>query len=251
MKSVVIIPARHQSSRFPGKPLVPLLGKPMIIWVAESAARAVGREAVHVATDNERIAEVVRAHSFQVVMTSAQARTGTDRVWEASSQIDADIYLNVQGDEPVLDPQDIQAVLAAKEGHFEEVINGMTPLAAGEDPRNVNIPKVAAAEDGRLIYMSRLAVPGCKAGENAPAIYWKQVCIYAFNRRELEAFGCHGRKGRIEAHEDIEILRFLELGLTVRMVETHGSSFAVDVPADVPVVEAALRARGFDGSHTQ
>jgi 3-deoxy-manno-octulosonate cytidylyltransferase (CMP-KDO synthetase) len=247
MTFAALIPARFKSSRFPGKPLVPLLGKPMIVWVAESVARALGHEHVYVATDDSRIADAVKAHGFKVAMTSERPLTGTDRLWEAAQEIDAEIYLNVQGDEPLLDAEDIRAVLAAKEAHFDEVTNGMTPLSADEDPNNVNIPKVAAAEDGRLIYMSRLAVPGFKAKANAPARYWKQVCIYGFSRRDLEVFARHGRKGKVEQHEDIEILRFLELGIGVRMVETRGSSLAIDVPEDVAVVEAALRARATKG----
>ena len=244
MKSIALIPARYKSSRFPGKPLVPLLGKPMIVWVAESVARALGRESVYVATDDERIERVAREHGFNTVMTSDRALTGTDRLWEASQKLDADIYLNVQGDEPLLETADIRAVLAAKEANPHEVSNGMTPLSPGEDPHSVNIPKVVFTEDRRLLYMSRLAVPGFKAKENAPAKYWKQVCIYGFNRRDLDAYGKFGRKGLAEQHEDIEILRFFELGIGVRMVETTGSSLAVDIPEDVAVVEAAMRRRG-------
>lgn len=107
MKSVVIIPARYKSSRYPGKPLVPLLGKPMILWVAELSAKAVGVDSVYVATDDERIAEVVKAAGFNSLITSAEALTGTDRLAEAARQIDADIFINVQGDEPTLDPTDI------------------------------------------------------------------------------------------------------------------------------------------------
>jgi 3-deoxy-manno-octulosonate cytidylyltransferase (CMP-KDO synthetase) len=243
MKTIALIPARYRSSRFPGKPLVPLLGKPMIVWVAESVARALGREAVYVATDDERIERVARDHGFNTVMTSDRALTGTDRLWEASQKLESDIYLNVQGDEPLLEAGDIRAVLAAKQANLGEVTNGMTPVGAAEDPFSVNLPKVVFTEDRRLLYMSRLAVPGFKAKECAPARYWKQVCIYGFTGRELEAFGRHGRKGLAEQHEDIEILRFLELGIGVRMVETSGSSLAVDVAEDVPVVEAAMRRR--------
>lgn len=241
MKSIALIPARYKSSRFPGKPLVPLLGKPMIIWVAESVVRALGHESVYVATDDVRIERVVREHGFNSVMTSDRALTGTDRLWEAAQKLEADVYLNVQGDEPLLDANDIKAVLAAKQANMGDVTNGMTPLTPDEDPHSVNIPKVVFTEDLRLLYMSRLAVPGFKALECAPVCYWKQVCIYGFTRSDLAAFGGHGRKGLAEQHEDIEILRFLELGIGVRMVETKGSSLAVDVQEDVPKVEAAMR----------
>ena len=100
MRSVVIIPARYKSSRFPGKPLINLLGKPMVLWVAELSARAVGKENVYIATDDKRISKVVVDASFNTIMTSDKCFTGTDRLAEAAKQISADIYINVQGDEP-------------------------------------------------------------------------------------------------------------------------------------------------------
>lgn len=241
MKSVVIIPARYKSSRFPGKPLAPLLGKPMILWVAELSAKAVGKDSVYVATDDERIAQIVEAAGFQAVMTSSTALTGTDRLAEAARQIEADIYINVQGDEPVIDPLDIRKVRDRKLGNIDSIINAYCWLLDGEDPHSVNIPKVVSNEQDRLVYMSRKAIPGYKETKSAPDRYKKQVCIYAFTRQELDAFQSFGRKSSLEACEDIEILRFLEMGKTILMVESSGGSLAVDVPDDVPAVEAALR----------
>lgn len=243
MKFVGVIPARYASSRYPGKPLVPLLGKPMVVWVAELTSKALGRENVVVATEDKRIADVVEKSGFKVVMTSKNALTGTDRIWEAAQSVDSDIYINVQGDEPLLKPGDISKVLAVKQKFPNEVVNGMCKVLPDEDPTNVNLPKVVVTENGRLVYMSRLPVPGSKIEENVPSFFWKQVCIYAFNKRELQLFGEFGRKSYLERIEDIEILRFLEFGTPVRMVETSGSSSAVDVPEDVPVVEAALKDR--------
>jgi 3-deoxy-manno-octulosonate cytidylyltransferase (CMP-KDO synthetase) len=241
MRSVILIPARYRSSRFPGKPLAPLLGKPMVLWVAELSAKALGREAVYVATEDERIATVVREAGFNAVMTSDNALTGTDRLAEAAAQIEADIYLNVQGDEPVLNPADILKVLEAKKQHMDEVINGYCEVGAAEDPHSVNIPKVILNESERMVYMSRLALPGFKEAKNAPATYYKQVCIYAFTQKELLDYGHFGRKSAIEQCEDIEILRYMEWNQPVRMVRTAGGSLAVDVPEDVPGVEAALK----------
>lgn len=240
MNSVVIIPARYASSRFPGKPLVPLLGKPMILWVAELSVEALGREAVFVATDDEQIARTAEEAGFNVVMTSEKALTGTDRLAEAAKQIDADIYLNVQGDEPLLNPDDIRKVLAAKQQYPNDIICGYCPLGADEDPGNVNIPKVIFTEDGRLVYMSRQPLPGCKESKNAPSVYHKQVCIYAFSGEDLRRYGAFGRKSTLENHEDIEILRCLEWSATIRMVETSAGSLAVDTPQDVELVEARL-----------
>ena len=241
MRSVVIIPARFGSSRYPGKPLVPLLGKPMILWVTELSVRAVGADNVYVATEDTRIAETVEQAGFQTVMTSDEALTGTDRLAQASRQIKADVYINVQGDEPMVDPDDIIKIRDAKQAHPGCVINGFSLISKAEDPHNVNIPKVITNEQGEMVYMSRVPLPGFKDQKNAPQRYNKQVCIYAFNREELKAFGNYGRKSELEQSEDIEILRFLELGRTIRMVQTRPNSLAVDVPDDVPKVEAALK----------
>lgn len=241
MKTIVVIPARFKSSRFPGKPLVEINGKPMIQWVAELSARAVGVENVYVATDDSNIEAAVLNMGYQAVMTSDNCLTGTDRLSEVAKKIEADIYINVQGDEPLVDPGDILKVIEAKKTHQNDVINGYAVIGKNEDPKSVNIPKVIFTEDKRLVYMSRQALPGFKEGKNAPLHYYKQVCIYAFNRQELLAYGEFGRKSTLEQSEDIEIIRFMEWAQPVRMVETKPGSLAVDVPADVEKVEVALR----------
>lgn len=243
MRSVVLIPARYSSTRYPGKPLVPLLGKPMILWVAELSAEAVGAKNVYIATEDTRIASVVEAAGFQAVMTSDSALTGTDRLAEAAEQIDADIYINVQGDEPLAAPVDILKVRDEKLQHPNEIINGFSWISNKEDPHSVNIPKVITNEKNQLVYMSRTALPGFKDMKNAPESYKKQVCIYAFNKDELVAFRNFGRKSELEHSEDIEILRFLELDKKIRMIETQPGSLAVDVPSDVALVEDALRTK--------
>lgn len=241
MRSVVMIPARYGSSRYPGKSLVPLLGKPMILWVSELSARAVGADNVYVATEDRRIAGVVEAAGFQAVMTTDDVLTGTDRLAQAAEQVEADLYINVQGDEPLADPADILKVRDAKIAHMDAIINGFSWVGDKEDVHSVNIPKVITNERDELVYMSRVALPGFKDAKCAPSRYKKQVCIYAFTREELAAFCGFGRKSELEHAEDIEILRFLELGKTIRMVETQPGSLAVDVPEDVTKVEAALR----------
>src|SRR5690554_4540327 len=123
MRSVVLIPARYGSSRYPGKPLVPLLGKPMILWVAELSAKAVGQENVYVATEDQRIVDVVEQAGFQAVMTTDDALTGTDRLAQAAEKVQADIYINVQGDEPLVDPADILKVRDAKIAFMDDILN--------------------------------------------------------------------------------------------------------------------------------
>lgn len=240
MKTIIVIPARYKSSRFPGKPLIKLLGKPMIQWVAELSVKAVGKENVYIATDDTQIQTAVSQIGYHVVMTSDQCLTGTDRLAEVAQQIEADIYINVQGDEPLVNPEDIQKVIGTKKNYPNDVINGYAVIGQNEDPNSVNIPKVIFTEDKRLVYMSRQALPGFKDQKNAPTEYYKQVCIYAFNRQELLAYGQFGRKSSLEHAEDIEIIRFLEWGQTIRLVQTRPGSLAVDVPDDVGKVEQAL-----------
>ena len=242
-RGCVVIPARFASSRFPGKPLTPLLGRPMILWVAELSALAVGKEHVFVATDDDRISKVVTEAGFNALMTSAQALTGTDRVAEAARSLDYDIFINVQGDEPLLDPEDIVSCLTAKSKYPNRIINGFCRVGAGEDPNSPHIPKVITNEKGSLVYISRAPLPAYKDEKNAPKSYKKQVCIYGFSREDLEAYYSYGRKSELERVEDIEILRFLELGREVFMFECEDGSLAVDVPSDVQNVERVLRDR--------
>lgn len=241
MRSVVIIPARFGSSRYPGKPLVPLLGKPMVLWVAELSAKAVGAGNVYVATEDSRITEVVIAAGFNAVMTTDNCLTGTDRLAEAVLQIDADIYINVQGDEPLVNPVDIKTAISLKQQDMSSIFNGYCWLTEHEDPTSVNIPKVITTENNTLVYMSRNPLPGYKSESCAPKKYKKQVCIYAFTAAELAEFNAFGRKSELEFSEDIEILRFLEFGKSIKMFETQPGSLAVDIPEDVAPVEDALK----------
>lgn len=241
MTACVIIPARYASTRYPGKPLAPLLGKPMILWVAELSARAVGQEHVYIATEDERIVEVVEGAGFKALMTSKNALTGTDRLAEAAQMIDYDIYVNVQGDEPLVNPDDIKRCVALKAADPTLIVNGFAWIGENEDPHSVNIPKVITTEDDVMVYMSRAAIPGFKDPKDAPTGYKKQVCIYGFTRAELQDFAAFGRKGALERHEDIEILRFQELGRKIVMYETSPGTMAVDAPADVAPVENALK----------
>ena len=204
LKAVVVIPARFKSSRYPGKPLVRLLGKPMIQWVAELSATAVGEKNVYIATDSYEIQNSVESMGYQVLMTPESCLTGTDRLASIVEQVKADIYVNVQGDEPMVKPSDITRVINTKKNNPDHVINCYTNLLGIEDPENPNIPKVAISETEDLVYMSRSVIPGRKKQSfKSPKDYLKQVCIYAFSKTELRAFGLKGRKGALEHEEDI------------------------------------------------
>lgn len=237
-KVAVVIPARYKSSRFPGKPLAKISGKEMILWVAGIAESAVGLENVYIATENEEIVQVVKANGYKVILTSDSCATGTDRVAEAAMEIDADIIVNIQGDEPLLDPEDIKKVIEYKLCYPDHVINCMAYLNKHEEVESKKIPKVITNLEDELIYMSRNPIPGTKSGNGATPK--KQVCIYAFNREHLQQFTATNGKTPLEAQEDIEIVRFLELGQKVKMVMLDSDSHAVDYPEDIKIVEELL-----------
>ena len=168
---------------------------------------------------------------MKATMTSSECLTGTDRVCEIARKIDREIIINVQGDEPLINPKDILTVLEAARRNKGTIINGMCSIEEENDFRNPNVPKVVTSPDGRLLYMSRAPIPTGKKLEFKGAM--RQVCIYAFPKNVLREFGRKREKTRVENIEDIEILRFLELGHTVHMVEVKGSPVAVDTPEDL------------------
>lgn len=241
---LAVVPARWESSRLPGKPLIALHGKPMILWTVEAVAASGCRTVV--ATDDERIAEVVRGAGFEAMLTP-EALTGTDRVAMVAERIEASIYLDVQGDEPLMDAEDIRRVVEAKRETPGEVVTGMHRLAV--DPMAGSVVKAVVSDAGRLLYASRWPVPGNKAmalrqAQDERPPYWKHLGLYAFSRDELRRYHGFGRRSFAEEAEDIEVLRFLELGIPVRLVEVEGSEHSVDVPADVEYVERLMVERG-------
>ncbi|ATH82694.1 3-deoxy-manno-octulosonate cytidylyltransferase [Ectopseudomonas mendocina] len=241
MEALIIIPARYASSRYPGKPLVDIAGKTLLQRVWERCVPVLGKEGVVVATDDQRIVEHCQAIGARWVMTPSTCLTGTDRLAAASLQLQADIYINVQGDEPLIQPEDIQRVIDLAAKHPGQVLNAYCAIKEEQDYLSRNVPKVVKRPDGRLLYMSRAPIPGTKGAEFVRAD--KQVCIYAFPPEALQAYAARTEKTPLEQLEDIEILRFLELGYEVRMVEVSGSSIAVDAPEDVARVVAALEAQ--------
>ncbi|MCG3168765.1 MAG: 8-amino-3,8-dideoxy-manno-octulosonate cytidylyltransferase [Pseudomonadales bacterium] len=235
----IVIPARFASSRFPGKPLADIHGKPMIHHVWERCCAAATRDRVFVATDDARIRATCASFGARVIMTPPDCATGTDRVARAAARIESGFIVNVQGDEPLIDPQDIVRVADTfRRLGARAVVNAMTAITDEREFRSRDVPKVAAARDGRLLYMSRAAIPCSKSGAFAGA--HKQVCIYAFSRQQLAAFVAAGERPPLERVEDIEILRFLDLGIEVHMLALATASIAVDTPADLERVRAAL-----------
>jgi 3-deoxy-manno-octulosonate cytidylyltransferase (CMP-KDO synthetase) len=242
MSAVGIIPARFRASRFPGKPLTKIAGRPMLQHVIEGARRAKRLRDVWVATDDARIAEAAAAVDAKVVMTSPDHPTGTDRLAEAAARLDDDIVVNVQGDEPLIAGFVIDAAVEALEADAEAVVSTVVhPLepAALEDPNRV---KVVLDRRGRALYFSRSAVPFRRADADAPR--WLQhVGLYAYRRDFLLRF-VGLAQGEAERAEGLEQLRVLEHGYAIRCAVIEGwESVPVDVPADVARVEAVLARR--------
>ena len=251
MKIAIIIPARYQSSRFPGKPLALIKGKPMIRWVAE-VCQSTGFP-TYVATDDDAIRQECERHhygendspcrSIECIMTKSTHLTGTDRCYQANERIGADIVINVQGDEPLVSQESIFDVIEAAID-TEQVVNATTGCSTEEEYRSPNTIKMVSTNIGNLLYASRSPIPGAKAGQPV-AMFKKQVCIYAIPKAELARFAWCGMKGKthLESQEDIEILRFLELGIPVHTVPVEKGSIAVDVPEDIAKVEAEMDRR--------
>lgn len=245
MKIIGVIPARYKSSRFPGKPLADICGKPMIWWVYNQAKKVEDFEAVYVATDDERIAAVCREHDMDVVMTSDSHPTGTDRIGEVAEKIPADLYVNIQGDEPMLEPEVIRAAITPFYADSElQITNLMARIDDPVDVVNFTVPKVITNKDNIGIYLTRSTAPYPKGSISYD--YYKQVCVYGFKPDALKFYCDYGKKygkARIEAIEDIEILRFIENGYKVQYVEVESHSVAVDTQNDLKRVNELMKTR--------
>ena len=238
MSTSIIIPARYGSSRYRGKPLVKILGKEMVIRVADICNK-IKNVNVFIATDSKKIANVVKKYGYKYIFTSSNCLTGTDRVAEASKKIRSKIYINVQGDEPTINPKDIKKVIETKKKFPNHVVCGYDKVHDFENPSSINLPKVVVNSRGELIYISRALVPG-KKKISQKIQYHKQVCIYAFNKKQLKKFHSMKRKSETESFEDIEILRFFDLNEKIKMVKLNSNSVAVDEIADVKKAEKLL-----------
>lgn len=231
MRILGVIPARYKSSRFEGKPLANIHGKPMIWWVYNQAIKVDEFESVYVATDDERIEKECINLGINVIMTSDKHPTGTDRIGEVAKKIDADVYVNIQGDEPTIDPETIKKAIQPFYDNKEEIFitNMMTEIKKSYEIIDNTVPKVVVNNQGQGIFLSRAPIPYPKGSD---ATYYKQVCVYGFTPKALE-FYCNTARGNIESIEDIEILRFIESGHKVKFIETDQDTIAVDTKQDL------------------
>lgn len=239
MHIIGVIPARYQSSRFEGKPLADIHGKPMIWWVYQQVSKVTLIDEVYIATDDLRIENVCKELNLKVLMTSSNHATGTDRVCEVSTIINADIILNIQGDEPMIEPENIErAIYPLIDKNDLLVTNLMTKIKNPLDLINITVPKVVTNREGIAIYLSRSPIPYPKG--NLDINYYKQVCVYGF-RPEALRFYSNTQRGAIEIIEDIDLLRFIENGFKVQFVEVESNTIAVDTPLDLELVKKEIK----------
>jgi len=241
-KVVVVIPARYASTRLPGKPLVSLAGQPMIQRVYERAKAAHRVHRVIVATDDERIAKAVQAFGGEARMTRPDHRTGTERVAEVAAHETGDVFVNVQGDEPLLDPTAVDtAVHALLEEPQAAIATVATPIKVPGDIMDPNVCKVVLDFDENALYFSRAPVPWVRDTANkVQARHLKHLGLYVFQRDALLEYPTLPQ-GELEKLEQLEQLRWLENGWKIRVAEVEHDAVSVDVPEDVARVEKLLQ----------
>ena len=232
MKTIGVIPCRYQSSRFPGKPLAFIDGKPMMWHVYQRALESNILDEVYIATDDERIVKVVDKYKINTVMTRNKHETGTDRVAEVASKIQADYYVNIQGDEPFIEPEAIKLVVQAIidcDNPLVQATNAYTPMQDISDVVDTNTVKVVMGVNQQALAYSRQPIPYPKANI---AKYNKQLGLYAFKQSGLQIFS-ENAPANLESVEGVEMYRLLEHGYSVQMVKTNDASISVDTPSDL------------------
>jgi 3-deoxy-manno-octulosonate cytidylyltransferase (CMP-KDO synthetase) len=239
MKTIAVVPARLASTRLPRKMLREIAGKPLVGWVYEAVRSSSLLSDVIIATDSDEIMETCRRHGWKVQMTSATHRSGTERVHEISNSVIADVYVNVQGDEPLVRPEQIATLLEAMKDTAVQVGTVKTPCPL-EEIRNPNAVKVVTAPDGRALYFSRATIPFDR--DNTGPLYFKHLGLYAYRKPALDLFVSRPESA-LEKTERLEQLRFLENGVPIHVGETPYDSVGVDTEEDLQRVTEILRKR--------
>ncbi|MDZ4756612.1 MAG: 3-deoxy-manno-octulosonate cytidylyltransferase [Bacteroidota bacterium] len=233
MNATIVIPARYASTRFPGKPLIDLGGKSMLQRVYEQAAKATGITDIIIATDDIRIEEHAIGFGAKVCMTNTHHQTGTDRCVEVIEQIDnrPDIIINVQGDEPFINPLQIEQLISLLQKNDIQIATLCKKIEAVEDIINPNIVKVVKSLQNKALYFSRQSIPYYRDKEQMPEIYYKHLGIYGF---KTETFLQLAKlpQSPLEKAESLEQLRWLDNGYDIYLAETDFQSVAIDTPDD-------------------
>jgi len=240
LKAVAIIPARLASKRLPRKVLREIAGRPMLAHVYEAVHAAPGLAEVIVATDSEEVLALCRKNGWNARLTSEEHKSGTERVHEVSASIAADVYLNVQGDEPLARPEHVAALLALMSDPAIPV-GTLKTHAASHDVVNPNAVKVVTDAAGRALYFSRSTIPYDRDGIE-DIRYYKHLGFYAYRKAALDRF-CSLAESELERSERLEQLRFLEDGIAIHVAETPYDTVGVDTEEDLRRVEALLAAR--------
>ena len=233
----IVIPARYASTRLPGKPLADILGKPMVQHVYERALAVPGVDTVVIATDDQRVADAVRGFGGRCVMTSPDHPSGTDRLAEVMQTVDADIYINLQGDEPLVRPDDIALLADGMRADSAVQVGTLCHAIDAQEARNPNTVKVVLAANGDALYFSRAAIPFAR--DDAPASYLKHVGVYAYRREVLAAYSALPA-AMLEQAEKLEQLRLLAAGLRIRAFQVEPSGPGVDTPECLARVRALM-----------
>jgi 3-deoxy-manno-octulosonate cytidylyltransferase (CMP-KDO synthetase) len=244
-RTLGVIPARLASTRLPRKVLREIAGKPLLAWVVDAARRCPQLDAILVVTDSEEVVAACRAFDVPCEMTSPDLPSGTDRIHAISHLYPAEIYVNIQGDEPFLRPEHITALLRPFAMPHVDVTTVKVPCTP-ENISNPNAVKVVTATDGRALYFSRATIPydrdAALAQCSSTAPYWKHIGLYAYRRSALERFPSLP-PSTLERTERLEQLRFLENGINLYVEPTEFDTVGVDTEADVKVAELMLLAR--------
>lgn len=224
----VIIPARYGSSRLPGKPLADLLGKPMIQWVYEKALQVPSASHVAVATDDQRVFDTVQAFGGEVIMTSSDHSSGTDRLIEVMQHVSAQIYINLQGDEPLIRPEDVESLAQGMLADQHVEVGTLCHPVSPEEASNPNSVKVVLSHAGDALYFSRSPIPYPRESSKHPG-YLKHVGLYAY-RREVLADYASLPASPLEQTEQLEQLRLLSAGAKIRAFQVAPTGPGVDTP---------------------
>lgn len=236
MKVIAVIPARLESQRLPRKMLREIGGRPLAVWVYQAVRKSPLLDDVIIATDSDEILEACRKHACNARMTSTKHRSGTERVHEVSQSVVADVYINVQGDEPMIRAAHIEKLVALMRNP-DIPVGTLKTLAAAEDVANPNAVKVVADANGRALYFSRSTIPFDR--DNSHPQYFKHLGIYAYRKPALDQFMTLPESS-LERAERLEQLRFLENGIPIYVAETEHDSVGVDTEEDFARVEEIL-----------
>ncbi len=229
-KILIVIPARFQSSRFPGKPLADILGKPMIQHVYERSCLAQSAKRVIVATDDMRIVNAVRAFGGEVMMTSSEHPSGTDRIVEVANQVEGDIYINVQGDEPLIRPEDIDRLSAAMVNDKSIGVATLCHSIPVKEALDLSAVKIVRSHNGNALYFSRNPIPYFSEHSGLMDVYYKHIGVYGYRAHLLRRYQ-QLPESDLEKCERLEQLRFLQADIAIRAIRTAPTGPGVDTPA--------------------